>query len=108
MEIKKENDIWHFDSDLAQYFPNGKIMRSLTVMNHFRPKLRKLLSSFKDIEYYSAYCYDAKSALKEMCTRIDYIPNSLTKYYYKFDNGLEIILSDYEIESISKVLTDSI
>ncbi len=106
VEIKKEKNIWHFDSDLAQYFPNGKIMRCLTIMNHFRPKLLELLSSFKGIEYYSAYCYDTKNALKEMCTAIEHIYDS-NRYYYKFDNGLVIILNDQEIENISNILTDS-
>lgn len=106
--MKKEKNIWNFNPNLAEYFPNGKIMRSLTILNHFKDECHKLLSTFGEIESYEWKNEEIIEVLEKKCKRIEYTPSDLVVYLYQFDNGLEIYLNNYEIERIVQILTDEV
>ena len=101
VEIKKESkeNIWHFNPDLAEYLPNGKIKRLQTMINHFKEEGLKIYeethSSLNVVKYLMNKCSYKEQML-------------LTRYHYEFDNGTGFELLKSDIEAIVKVLTDDI
>lgn len=94
---KKDNNILHFDSDLADYFPNGEIFTGTTLMNHLKR------------EYYDL-CYKNyhPSILKQafICKSYKtYQKDNETYYIYKFDNELEIQASSEYIHAAANILS---
>lgn len=97
VEIKKEKNIWAFNSDLAEYLPNGEIKRLQTMINHFNEEGLKIFEKTHET-------LDIIPALREKCsyTKEEYE----TLFIYKFDNGTEIELTEYDIETIATVIAD--
>lgn len=102
IEVKKESkkskeNIWHFNSDLAEYLPNGEIKRLQTMINHFNEEGLKIFEKTHET-------LDIIPALREKCsyTKEEYE----TLFIYKFDNGTEIELTEYDIEAIARVIAD--
>ena len=102
VEIKKEEDIcfkniWHFNPDLAEYLPNGEIKRLQTMINHFNEEGLKIFEKTHET-------LDIIPALRDKCsyTKKEYE----TLFIYKFDNGTEIELTEYDIEAIARVIAD--
>lgn len=94
VEIKKENNIWHFNPELAVYSPDGKLMELYTILNHFKDEC------FKENNKSTNY----KKTILSKCayTLVGIIPTCV----YKFDNGLEIELSENNIDTLISILTD--
>ena len=100
VEIKKESkkNIWHFNPDLAEYLPNGEIKRLQTMINHFNEEGLKIFEKTHET-------LDIIPALRDKCsyTKEEYE----TSFIYKFDNGTEIELTEYDIEAIARVIADN-
>ena len=96
MSVSKEN-IWHFDPDLAEYFPNGEIKRLQTMINHFEEEGFKIFEKTHET-------LDVIPALREKCsyTKEEYE----ILFIYKFDNGTEIELTEDDIFTVAKVIAD--
>lgn len=94
VEIKKEKNIWHFNPELAVYSPDGKLMELYTILNHFKDEC------FKENNKSTNY----KKTILSKCayTLVGIIPTCV----YKFDNGLEIELSENNIDNLISILTD--
>lgn len=102
VEIKKEpkeskENIWHFNPDLAEYLPNGKIKRLQTMINHFKEEGFKIFEKTHDT-------LDVIPALRDKCsyTKEEYE----ILFIYKFDNGTEIELTEDDIHTVAKVIDD--
>lgn len=102
IEIKKESkeskeNIWHFNPDLAEYLPNGEIKRLQTMINHFKEEGFKIFEKTHET-------LEIASVLMKKCSYTE--EEYETLYCYKFDNGTEIELTEYEIEVIARVIAD--
>jgi len=99
IEVKKESkeNILHFNPDLAEYFPNREINFLHTMMRHIK----------KDVHNIYETTHKVRDAIEYIEDRCSYKTEEVEPlYYYKFDNGLEIELSEYNIESMVKILID--
>ena len=102
IEVKKESkiskeNIWHFNPDLTEYLPNGGINYLYTMMRYIKKDVHNIYETTHKVQ-------DAVEYIEDRCSYKTEEVEPL--YYYKFDNGIEIELSEYNIESMVKILTD--